>query len=230
MKLVLFDIDGTILWSDGAGRRAMTAALTRVFGGAGPTDYRYDGKTDPQIVRDLMRAAGHSDETIDARMESVSSCYVSLLEQELSTGSRGMHLFDGVADLIDALEARADAVVGLLTGNICQGATLKLSAAGLDVARFRVGAYGSDHAHRPQLPAVALRRARESLGLDLRGEDLVVIGDTPSDIECARSVGARAIAVATGRFSVAELAGHRPAAVFATLGDTNAVLEAIFDA
>jgi phosphoglycolate phosphatase-like HAD superfamily hydrolase len=68
VKLVLFDIDGTILWSDGAGRRAMTAALTHVFGGAGPTDYHYDGKTDPQIVRDLMRAAGHTDELIDARM------------------------------------------------------------------------------------------------------------------------------------------------------------------
>jgi phosphoglycolate phosphatase-like HAD superfamily hydrolase len=93
-----------------------------------------------------------------------------------------------------------------------------------------VGAYGSDHAHRPELPAVALRRARESLGLDLRGEDLVVIGDTPSDIECARSVGARAVAVATGRFSVAELAAHAPAAVFATLADTDAVMEAIFDA
>lgn len=230
MKLVLFDIDGTILWSDGAGRRAMTAALTSVFGGAGPTEYRYDGKTDPQIVRDLMRAEGHSDETIDARMDSVASCYVSLLQQELATGRRRMRVFDGVAELITALEARADAVVGLLTGNLCEGATLKLSAAGLDVGRFRVGAYGSDHPHRPELPAVALRRARETLGLDLRGEDLVVIGDTPSDIECARSVGARAVAVATGRFSVAELAAHAPAAVFATLADTDAVLEAIFDA
>src|SRR6185312_1764493 len=106
MKLVLFDIDGTILWSDGAGRRAMTAALTSVFGGAGPTEYRYDGKTDPQIVRDLMRAEGHSDETIDARMDSVASCYVSLLQQELATGRRTMRVFDGVAELITALEAR----------------------------------------------------------------------------------------------------------------------------
>lgn len=230
MKLVLFDIDGTILWSDGAGRRAMTAALTRVFGGAGPTEYRYDGKTDPQIVRDLMRAAGHSDETIDARMETVASSYLALLEQELATGRRGMRLFAGVAELITALEARPDAVVGLLTGNFCGGAMLKLSAAGLDVTRFRVGAYGSDHAHRPALPAVALQRAHETLGLELAGHDLVVIGDTPADIECARSVGARAVAVATGRFSVDELAAHAPAAVFPTLADTQAVVEAIFDA
>jgi len=230
MKLVLFDIDGTILWSDGAGRRAMTAALTRVFGGAGPTEYHYDGKTDPQIVRDLMRAAGHSDETIDARMDAVASSYLSLLERELATGGRRTRLFDGVSELITALEARPDAIVGLLTGNFCDGAMLKLSAAGLDVARFRVGAFGSDHAHRPALPAVALERAREALGVELRGEDLVVIGDTPADIECARSVGARAVAVATGRFSVHDLAAHAPAAVFPTLADTRAVIEAIFDA
>ena len=230
MKLVLFDIDGTILWSDGAGRRAMTAALTRVFGGAGPTEYHYDGKTDPQIVRDLMRAAGHSDETIDARMDAVASSYLSLLERELATGGRRTRLFHGVSELITALEARPDAIVGLLTGNFCDGAMLKLSAAGLDVARFRVGAFGSDHAHRPALPAVALERAREALGVELRGEDLVVIGDTPADIECARSVGARAVAVATGRFSVHDLAAHAPAAVFPTLADTRAVIEAIFDA
>jgi len=230
MKLVLFDIDGTILWSDGAGRRAMTAALTRVFGVAGPTEYRYDGKTDPQIVRDLMRAAGHSDATIDARMDALASSYLSLLEEELASGRRGMRVFEGVSELIAALEARADAVVGLLTGNFCDGARLKLSAAGLDVDRFRVGAYGSDDAHRPALPAVAMRRAREALGMELRGEDLVVIGDTPADIECARSAGARAVAVATGRYSVEELAAHGPAAVFATLADTGAVVEAIFDA
>lgn len=230
MKLILFDIDGTILWSDGAGRRAMTAALTQVFGGSGPTEYHYDGKTDPQIVRDLMRAEGHSDAAIDARMDDLAASYLALLEQELATGRRGVHVFDGVAELISALEARSDAVVGLLTGNFCDGAMLKLSAAGLDVTRFRVGAYGSDHAHRPELPAVALRRAREALGIDVRGEDVVVIGDTPADIECARSVGARAVAVATGRFTVDDLAAHAPAAVFATLADTAAVLEAIFDA
>ena len=84
MKLVLFDIDGTILWSDGAGRRAMTEALTNVFGGAGPTDYHYDGKTDPQIVRDLMRASGHTDETIDERIAPLIERYLGGLERELA--------------------------------------------------------------------------------------------------------------------------------------------------
>lgn len=230
MKLVLFDIDGTILWSDGAGRSAMTDALTAVFGTAGAPEYRYDGKTDPQIVRELMRAEGYADEEIDARLDPVFAHYVARLERELGSGVRQVHVFDGVAELIDALEARSDAVVGLLTGNVAAGASLKLGAAGLDVARFRVGAFGSDDAHRPALPVVAQRRARELLGVELPAADLVVIGDTPADIACAHAVGARAIAVATGRYSVDALAEHAPRAVFPTLADTDAVMRAIFDA
>ncbi|MDB4910649.1 MAG: hypothetical protein JWO39_1472, partial [Gemmatimonadetes bacterium] len=140
MKLVLFDIDGTILWSDGAGRRAMTEALTTVFGGAGPTDYHYDGKTDPQIVRDLMRASGHTDETIDERIDPLMERYLGGLERELAGGTRA-HVFDGVRDLLDQLEARSDVVLGLLTGNLRAGAAIKLQAAGIDINRFRVCAF-----------------------------------------------------------------------------------------
>lgn len=229
MKLVLFDIDGTILWSDGAGRRAMTAALTHVFGGAGPTDYRYDGKTDPQIVRDLMLADGHAEDSIDARMAPLVDRYLAGLESELSSGLRA-HLFDGVSELLDALEARDDIVLGLLTGNLRAGAALKLRSAGIDMARFRVGAFGSDHHHRPALPAIAQRRAREELGLEIPGEAMIVIGDTPADIECGRAIGARAVGVATGRYTVEELASHQPYAVFSTLADTAAVVRVIVDA
>ena len=229
MKLVLFDIDGTILWSDGAGRRAMTEALTQVFGGAGPTDYRYDGKTDPQIVRDLMRAAGHADEDIDARMAHLTEYYLAALEAELAEGMH-THLFDGVAELLDALEARDDVVLGLLTGNLRAGAAIKLRSAGIDIERFKVGAFGSDHHHLPELPVIAQRRAREELGLNIQGSDIIVIGDTPADIECGRALGARAIAVATGRYSVEELAAHAPLAVFPNLADTETVLRVILDA
>jgi phosphoglycolate phosphatase len=229
VKLVLFDIDGTILWSDGAGRRAMTAALTEVFGGAGPTDYRYDGKTDPQIVRDLMRAAGHADDAIDARMAHLMEHYLAQLEEEVAAGMHA-HLFEGVAELLDALEARDDVVLGLLTGNLRAGAAIKLRSAGIDIERFKVGAFGSDHAHRPELPAIAQRRAREELGLDIQGRDIIVIGDTPADIECGRALGAQAIAVATGRYTAEELASHRPLAVFPTLVDTPAVMRVILNA
>jgi phosphoglycolate phosphatase-like HAD superfamily hydrolase len=230
MRLVLFDIDGTILWSDGAGRRAMTAALTEIFGGAGPTDYRYDGKTDPQIVRDLMRHHGHSDERIDARLDALMERYLEGLRAELAPGTTHAHLFDGVADLLDALEARDDITLGLLTGNLEEGAAIKLRAVGIDPERFRVGAFGSDHHHRPELPAVAQRRARERLGVEIAGERIIVIGDTPADLECGRAIGAKAIGVATGRYSVEELRRHQALAVFRDLSDTVTVLEAILRA
>jgi phosphoglycolate phosphatase len=230
MRLVLFDIDGTILWSDGAGRRAMTRALTEIFGQAGPTEYRYDGKTDPQIVRDLMRHAGHDDAWIDARMDTLMQCYLDGLRGELAPGSSHAHLFHGVAPLIDALEAREDVVLGLLTGNLEEGAAIKLRAVGLAPERFKVGAFGSDHHHRPELPGVAQRRARERLGLEIAGERIVVIGDTPADIECGRAIGAKSIGVATGRFSTEELRRHDPLAVFEDLSDTALVLETILRA
>jgi phosphoglycolate phosphatase-like HAD superfamily hydrolase len=93
-----------------------------------------------------------------------------------------------------------------------------------------VNAFGSDHEHRPSLPAVAQRRARDLLGVEVAGEAIVVIGDTPADVECGRGIGARAIAVATGRYSVEELRAHDPYAAFADLTDTGAVLRAIDDA
>jgi phosphoglycolate phosphatase len=229
MKLVLFDIDGTILWSDGAGRRAMTEALTTVFGGAGPTDYRYDGKTDPQIVRDLMRASGHTDETIDQRIDPLMQRYLGGLERELAGGTRA-HVFDGVRELLDLLEARNDIILGLLTGNLREGAAIKLRAAGLDVDRFKVCAFGSDHHARAELPALAQRRAREDLGLEIPGDHIFVIGDTPADITCGQAIGARAIAVATGRYTPEELARHHPFALFSSLADTEAVMRVIVDA
>lgn len=227
MRLVLFDIDGTLLWSDGAGRRSMTAALSEAIGSAGPPEYRYDGKTDPQIVRDLMTMAGCALDTIADRIPPLIERYVTLLTEELR--DRRLKLFAGVAELIEAVDAADDMSLGLLTGNVRAGAELKLRAAGLDFARFRIGAFGSDHADRPALPAIARQRAREVLGVDLPGDRMVVIGDTPADIDCGRGIGARAIAVATGHYGVEELARHYPAAVFATLEDTDAVMAVIRD-
>jgi phosphoglycolate phosphatase len=226
VRLVLFDIDGTIIGSDGAGYRAMTGALTEIFGGPGPDTYRYDGKTDPQIVREQMRNIGHSDDHIDANMDELKTRYLAGLRRELDGGAR-VRVHPGIGALLDRLEAREDIIVGLLTGNLAEGADAKLRAAGLDPSRFRVNAFGSDHHHRPELPAIAQRRARDLLGLDIHGDRIFVIGDTPADIECAQSIGAKTIAVATGRYTVDDLARHNPTAVFANLGDTEAVLRVI---
>src|SRR5437660_5856842 len=196
MKLVLFDIDGTLLWTDGAGRRAIHRALLEETGTAGPIDtYRFDGKTDPQIVRELLALAGHPEATNEQRIQAVCRRYVGLLSAELEKPAQATRLMVGIVELLRALEPHeraGHAVVGLLTGNLERGAALKLRSAGLDPTRFRVGAYGSDSRQRPDLPAVAARRAAALAGRTFAGEDIVIVGDTPDDVACGRPVGARA--------------------------------------
>lgn len=205
----------------------MEAALIDTFGTKGSHTYRYDGKTDRQIVRDLMRAEGFEDAVIDARMPQVLDTYVAGLQREIASPDTRVEALTGVMELLDALVHRAHCVVGLLTGNLEPGAQHKLTAAGIGFERFAVGAYGSDHEVRSELPAIAQQRARERLGLAVDGRAMVIVGDTPSDIQCGRPIGARSIAVATGHYSVEALAEHDPDAVFGDLGDTEAVLRAI---
>ena len=230
MRLVLFDIDGTLLNSGGLGRGSMQRALGMVFGSPGNPAYRYDGKTDKQIVRDVMRLEGHSDEHIDSRMEKLIELYLEGLRTGAKSGKFNVRPLEGVVELLDALEAREDVVLGLLTGNVEPGARTKLTAAGINPDRFRVNAFGSDHEHRPELPAIAQRRASETLGLDIAGDRLIVIGDTPADIECGRALGAKAIGVASGHYTVEQLEAHNPYAVFPSLKNTQRVLETILNA
>ena len=231
MKLVLFDIDGTILWTDGAGRRAIRRAMVDEVGTAGPIDgYRLDGKTDPQIVRELLELAKHPAASDEGTILAVCDRYVMLLAEELESPDRRTRLLDGVSELLAALtphEAAGRALVGLLTGNLERGAALKLRSAGIDPSRFAVGAYGSDSGHRPELPAIAARRATERTGRAIGGSDVVIIGDTPADVACGQPIGARTVAVATGSYDVAALRAAGAAHVFASLADTAAVLDAV---
>ena len=227
MKVVLFDIDGTLLWTDGAGRRAVHRALEDVFGRPSPDGHEFDGKTDPQIVRELMQLAGVSHQQIDAELPRALERYVELLHTELSADVHTDKTYPGIDALLDALEARDDVLLGLLTGNVREGAMAKLGAVGLAHHRFRVGAFGSDHPLRSELPEIARTRAEALLGSAVPGRSVVVIGDTPSDMSCGRGIGARAVGVATGRYSVDALLACGPAAVFADLSDTAGVLAAI---
>ena len=231
MKLILFDIDGTLLWTDGAGRRAVGAALRDETGSTGPIDtYRLDGKTDPVIVRELLELAGHPDPSDPARIAAVCDRYVTRLEEELRRNNQA-RLLPGVRELLAALEpAERDgtAMVGLLTGNIERGAVLKLRAAGLEPQRFRVGAYGSDSAVRAELPAIAAARARELVAREFGGSSIVILGDTPADVACGRPIGARTVAIATGHFDIPTLQRAGAAAVLGDLADTSAALAAIF--
>ena len=232
VKLILFDIDGTLLWTDGAGRRAIHRALLDEMGTAGPTEgFRFDGKTDPQIVRELLALAGHPEADDAVRVLEVCDRYVSLLEAELSQPTHATRVMPGVVELLAALEpleAAGRAVVGLLTGNLARGAALKLRSAGIEPERFAVGAYGSDSHRRVDLPPVAARRAAERTGRVFAGSNVVIVGDTPADVTCGEPIGARAVAVATGFYDVDALAAAGAAHVFADLRDTAAVLDAIF--
>ncbi len=227
-KLVLFDIDGTILLSAGAGRRALHAAMGEHGIDLGPgSGIRFDGKTDPQIIVELLEAAGDPTPDDPARIATLLELYVSHLELDLARHGHRSRVLPGIPALLDALEADSGVVLGLLTGNVATGARLKLAAAGIDPARFVVGAYGSDHHHRNELPPVAARRAEPHFGRVPAGAEVVVIGDTPADVRCGECIGARTIAVATGGYSVRELTATGADRVFSDFADVEQAREAI---
>ncbi|MEO8478497.1 MAG: HAD hydrolase-like protein [Gemmatimonadota bacterium] len=226
--LVLFDIDGTLLSSAQAGRRAIQAAFASEYPS---TEFfelvRFDGKTDRQIVRELHVAAGSPERASDDGTSALIERYLSHLHLELAARAHLVAVCPGVHALLDALEAMPQVCIGLLTGNVERGARLKLGAAGIKFDRFRLGAYGSDSEHRPELPPVAVARATALLGHTPVGHDVVIIGDTPADVTCGIGIGARAVAVATGSYSVEELHDAGAHAAFPTLESTDAVMEAI---
>jgi phosphoglycolate phosphatase len=227
-KLVLFDIDGTLLLTAGAGRRAIVAALSEEVGHHPAFEnIRFDGKTDPQIVTEMLEAAGQQEPRDSPRVRALCERYVEYLARELDRPTTRTTIMPGILPLLDRLEAQTDVVLGLLTGNVAQGAALKLRSGGIAPERFRVGAYGSDAAHRPELPPIAAQRAEPIFGRVPRGAEVVIIGDTPADIACGAGIEARALAVATGAYTVGDLEACRPHAVFADLSETDLVLDAI---
>lgn len=227
-RLILFDIDGTLLTSNGAAGRAFRSALQEVFGTWGPTSgYSFAGKTDPQIARELLQGGEVEPERIDRELERLWELYLERLKPALS--EEEMTVFPGVRALLDRLHPEPAAVLGLLTGNVREGARMKLERAELDFHRFVVGAFGSDHADRRELPEVAIRRAEERFGHRFTGKSVVIIGDTPHDISCGAHLGVRTIAVATGSYSAEELQACGPDHLLHSLEDTDAAWRAIFD-
>lgn len=227
-RLVLFDIDGTLLLTQGAGRRAIARALADEVGDFAAFDQvRFDGKTDPQIVVEILIAAGHPDPSSSELVNLLCRRYADCLREELQATGWRTRVLPGIPALLDRLEHQASVVLGLLTGNIVDGAFLKLRAAGIDPARFPVGAYGSDSAQRTDLPAIAASRAVPHFGREPQREEIVIIGDTPADVTCGRQVGARGIGVATGSYPLADLLNAGAYAAFDDLSPTDRVLRAI---
>ena len=227
-RLVLFDIDGTILLTAGAGRRAVLRAVSEVLPlTEAARAVRFDGKTDPLIVMELLAAAGHPAPEDRVLVGELCHRYVDYLAEELRAPAHGTTVLPGIVPLLAELHAHPGVMLGLLTGNVERGARLKLTSGGIDHTRFVVGAYGSDSHHRPDLPAIAARRAEPLLGRVPTGADVVIIGDTPADVTCGNGIGARAVGVATGSYDTAALQAAGAAAVFADLSDTAGVIEAL---
>jgi phosphoglycolate phosphatase-like HAD superfamily hydrolase len=205
--------------------RALESALVETFGTAGPAEgYDYSGKTDPQIVRDLMRGAGFADQAIEERRPRTLERYRRRLAEWMRPAD--VTAKPGVRALLQALEGEARVALGLLTGNLEPCARLKLEPIGAN--RFFVfGAYGSDDEDRYRLPPIALERARAKTGVSFAGDDTVIVGDSVHDILCGRSLGVRAVAVATGRTSPEALAQAGPDALVSDFSDTGAGLSAI---
>jgi phosphoglycolate phosphatase len=226
-RLVLFDIDGTLLTTDGVAPRAFRYALEHVFGTSGPQrGYSFAGKTDPQIARDLLHLGGVPEQLQRERLPEVWLHYTAELQRQIT--SEPPRVYPGVREVVDHLHDEPDAILGLLTGNLRDGARIKLEHAGFPFERFSVGAFGSDHAERRELPALAVARAEERFGRRFHGKSVVIIGDTPLDVACGEHLGVRTIAVATGTYSEDDLRACGPDYLFGDLGDIARVLEAIF--
>ena len=224
-RLVLFDIDGTLLSAGAISSRALEAALVETFGTAGPAaSYDYSGKTDPQIVRELMRGAGKDDATI----EKLRPLALERYRGRFAEWIRPEHVRPkpGVVALLESLAGEAGVRLGLLTGNLEPCARLKLEPIGAN-RFFAFGAYGSDDEDRYRLPAVALARARETTGIAFEGPEAVIVGDSVHDVLCGRGLGVRAVAVATGQTAPPTLAEARPDALVADFSDKAAGLRAI---
>ena len=230
--VILFDIDGTLVDTDGAGRRSLDRVLAEMFGPGAPLASRdLAGQTDRAILRAALADRGCGDGSFERRFPEFFERYTRALVEEL--GRQGPQsnppagrVLPGVREALAALAERDSVHLGLLTGNVRAGAKAKLEAFGL-WERFAFGGFGDDAEHRPDLLPVALARASARAGRALPAACAVVVGDTPHDVAVARAHGARAVAVATGRgYDLAALAKCEPDALFADITDTAAFLAA----
>lgn len=214
IRLVLFDIDGTLIATGGAGVRAFGEVARSVFGRADVIGrLSFAGRTDPSIVREFLSGSGLP--VSDEAFRRFFDHYVFWLDHHLERLSG--RVLPGVPEALRALGAMPERpLLGLLTGNIRLGAEIKLRHFGL-WDPFVVGAFGDDHEDRNVLAAVARDRGAAWLGRRLEGDEVLVIGDTPLDIACARAIGARCLAVATGGVTLEALREHRPTWVVPSL-------------
>ena len=228
-RLVLFDIDGTLLSAGAAARDSILSALEAAYGWSARDEHQdrgkwdFSGKTDPQIIRELLLADIGS-ERCEERLADALRVYVAELERRLTPGT--VVPKKGIPGLLERLAAEPRVTLGLLTGNLEPGARLKLAPPDFN-RYFPFGAFGSDSADRYLLPPIAVARALAHTGRRFEGKSVVVVGDSVHDVRCGRSIGVRSVGVATGITSTERLAAESPDAVLESFEDTEKALAAI---
>ena len=231
-RILLWDIDGTLMRSTRAGafKDYTIPVLESVFGTAGRlSEMSVSGMTDWQIVLEALASAGFTREQVRERVAELREHYVAELERVCSLQHEEplFRLLPGVREVLEAADAHPRYKSALLTGNVEPAARLKMRLVGLSEFFKLPGAFGDDSHDRRDLPAVARRRISRQLGVRLLPAQLIVIGDTPNDIACARHFGARSVGVGTGRVnSVETLRPHNPDVLLPDLSDTEAVMRA----
>lgn len=223
MKLLLFDIDGTLIHAGGAGIRAVNRAFSFIYDiedamhGIKP-----DGKTDPLILREMFRNTLNRD-YLDVEAARIYRSYLLYLEQEMKKRNP-ITVLDGILQILEAISLRDDLKLGIATGNIEEGAWIKLRYSGLD-SYFKFGAFGSDSEDRCEIIRIAIERGERILN-NCRGfDEIFVIGDTPFDIIHGRAAGATVFGVATGSYSLKDLEVYNPDYLFEDLGDVETALK-----
>jgi phosphoglycolate phosphatase-like HAD superfamily hydrolase len=227
-KLILWDIDGTLLYTDGIASEEMRRAMGKVFA---PVERRertfFSGKTDWQIILDSFEGSlGLTSEDVAKHMPEFCVTYTSFLDSRRDDLLQRAKVLPGVMTVLEQLHNQA--VQAPLTGNVAPVARLKLELLGLlPYLNYDIGGYGNDHRERAELVRIAASRAEQQYGKPFRQQDIVIVGDTPKDIACARANGARTVIVATGAHSYEELLQYGPDVLLEDLSDTDAAIAAI---
>jgi len=230
MRLVLFDIDGTLLVTGGVGQSAARVSLERVFGTSGRLEQFYPGgRTIEAIFRDTLADAGIPEAVYQAKREALYANFFEEFKRRMESGEHRIRPLPGTQALVEALDQHEDVIVGLVTGNHQYTARCKLAFAGFDLKLFQVEAYGDESEHRPDLVRLAQVRAAELTGEPLDGRRTVMVGDTTRDVLAAKEAGAVSVAVASGTDDLALLQTVSPDHLLPDLADLAQVLAIILE-